>query len=581
MMRRPLIAALGAALAVQPLPLASAQTSAPRAERSRPAAPPATPGIFVSAAHPLAVEAGLDVLRRGGSAADAAIAVQVMLGLVEPQSSGVGGGGFLMYYDAATKRVSAWSGRERAPKAATPDMLLQPDGTPIPRRQAMLSGRATGVPGVISILHAVHQRSGTLAWSSLFESTARTAEQGFTVTERLNRHIIGTFPQASAPDVVAFFTKPDGTKVTTGDTLKNPAYAAFLRRLAQQGPDALLKGETAARIVEKVRQGAYPGLLTLDDLASYQPQKLTPLCRVHVRIICAPPPPASGVGLLHLLGLLDRTDIARRGPNDPQAWYLFAEASRIMYADRDRWVGDPDFTQVPVAGLLHPDYIAARAKLIGEKAGKEPPSGRPPGSQPVGKDATREPAGTSHFVIVDAKGNAISMTTTIESYFGSGRMVDGFFLNNEMTDFSFRPIVEGTSRPSANAVAGGRRPRSSMTPVLILDRDNNLVGAVGSPGGNAIPAYVAKTLVGVLYWNLPMQAAIDLPNLVARDANFNGEVQAMLPPVAEGLRARGVDVRSGSGEDSGIHGFMIRNGTFDGGADRRRDGVAVAEPVPK
>lgn len=538
MMRRPLIAALGAALAVQPLPLASAQTSAPRAERSRPAAPPATPGIFVSAAHPLAVEAGLDVLRRGGSAADAAVAVQVMLGLVEPQSSGVGGGGFLMYYDAATKRVSAWSGRERAPKAATPDMLLQPDGAPIPRRQAMLSGRATGVPGVMSMLHAVHQRSGTLAWSSLFESTARTAEQGFTVTERLNRHIIGTFPQASAPDVVAFFTKPDGTKVTTGDTLKNPAYAAFLRRLARQGPDALLKGETAARIVEKVRQGPYPGLLTLDDLASYQPQKLTPLCRVHVRIICAPPPPASGVGLLHLLGLLDRTDIAQRGPNDPQAWYLFAEASRIMYADRDRWVGDPDFTQVPVAGLLHPDYIAARAKLIGEKAGKEPPSGRPPGSQPVGKDATREPAGTSHFVIVDAKGNAISMTTTIESYFGSGRMVDGFFLNNEMTDFSFRPIVEGTSRPSANAVAGGRRPRSSMTPVLILDRDNNLVGAVGSPGGNAIPAYVAKTLVGVLYWNLPMQAAIDLPNLVARDANFNGEVQAMLPPVAEGLRAR-------------------------------------------
>ncbi|MBA4761186.1 gamma-glutamyltransferase family protein [Sphingomonas sp.] len=581
MMRRPLIAALGAALAVQPLPLASAQTSAPRAERSRPAAPPATPGIFVSAAHPLAVEAGLDVLRRGGSAADAAVAVQVMLGLVEPQSSGVGGGGFLMYYDAATKRVSAWSGRERAPKAATPDMLLQPDGAPIPRRQAMLSGRATGVPGVMSMLHAVHQRSGTLAWSSLFESTARTAEQGFTVTERLNRHIIGTFPQASAPDVVAFFTKPDGTKVTTGDTLKNPAYAAFLRRLARQGPDALLKGETAARIVEKVRQGPYPGVLTLDDLASYQPQKLTPLCRVHVRIICAPPPPASGVGLLHLLGLLDRTDIAQRGPNDPQAWYLFAEASRIMYADRDRWVGDPDFTQVPVAGLLHPDYIAARAKLIGEKAGKEPPSGRPPGSQPVGKDATREPAGTSHFVIVDAKGNAISMTTTIESYFGSGRMVDGFFLNNEMTDFSFRPIVEGTSRPSANAVAGGRRPRSSMTPVLILDRDNNLVGAVGSPGGNAIPAYVAKTLVGVLYWNLPMQAAIDLPNLVARDANFNGEVQAMLPPVAEGLRARGVDVRSGSGEDSGIHGFMIRNGAFDGGADRRRDGVAVAEPVPK
>ncbi|MCE3288876.1 MAG: gamma-glutamyltransferase [Caulobacter sp.] len=275
------------------------------------------------------------------------------------------------------------------------------------------------------------------------------------------------------------------------------------------------------------------------------------------------------------MGLLERTDIAARGPDDPQAWYLFAESSRVMYADRDRYVGDPRFVSVPVEGLLTPAYLDTRAKEVGPKArGGEFVAGRPPGAKMVGIDATAEVPGTTHFVVVDAQGNAVSMTTTIESFFGSGRMVEGFFLNNQLTDFSFRPN-EKDGAPAANAVAGGKRPRSSMTPVIILDRQGKFVGAVGSPGGNAIPAYVAKTLVGVLDWGLTMQAAIDLPNLVSRGPDFNGEAQKFSPAVLEGLRVRGVEVRRGSGEESGIHGVILRaDGSIDGGADSRREGQA-------
>lgn len=560
--------------------LVAAPATAREPDAPLPAPAVQSPGIFVAAAHPLAVEAGLTVLRRGGSAVDAAVAVQAMLGLVEPQSSGLGGGSFLMYYNAATKKVSAWSGRERAPKGATPDMLLDEDGKPLKRSEAMMSGRATGVPGVVAMLSAIQAREGKLAWNTLFEDVAKLAEAGFAISPRLAGYISGDYPQSKAADVTAYFTRPDGSRMQAGDTLRNPAYARFVRRLAAEGHSAFYKGETAARIVARVREGANPGLMTLEDLAGYQPQKIVPLCRVHVQIICAPPPPATGVGTLQLLGLLDRTDIAKRGPGDPQAWYLFAEASRVMYADRDRWVGDPDFVNVPVQGLLDPGYMDKRAKLIGPKAGNEPLSGRPPGADPVAKDATQEPAGTTHFVIIDASGNAVSMTSTVESYFGSGRMVDGFFLNNQMTDFSFSPVSSVTGRPVANAIASGKRPRSSMSPLLILDKTNNLVGALGSPGGNAIPAYVAKTVIGVFDWGLSMQTAIDLPNLVARDKDFNGEEHRMTAPVLAGLKARGVVVKRGSGEESGLQGVIIRDGKFDGGADARRDGVARSEPAP-
>jgi gamma-glutamyltranspeptidase / glutathione hydrolase len=281
-----------------------------------------------------------------------------------------------------------------------------------------------------------------------------------------------------------------------------------------------------------------------------------------------------------LLAILEQTDIGARGPADPQAWYLFAEASRLMYADRDRWVGDPAFVRVPVEGLLDPAYVASRAALIGPRAGPPPVAGNPPGARSAARDSTLEAAGTTHFVVGDAQGNVVSMTATVESIFGSGRMVDGFFLNNEMTDFAFQPRDE-QGRPAANAVAPGKRPRSSMTPAILLGPGRAFAGAIGSPGGNAILAYVGKATVGMVDWGLPVPDAIALPNLIARGAAYMGEVGKFPPGVVEGLKARGIEVRSGQGEDSGVHGVFLRNGTLEGGADPRREGVFLLETAPR
>lgn len=544
-----------------------------------PAAPaaeaPATSAGFVAAANPIAVEVGLNILRRGGSAADAAVAVQVMLGLAEPQSSGIGGGGFLMHYDAQTGEVTAWNGRETAPAAASPTMFLNDDGAPLKRPDAMRSGRATGVPGAMAMLEAVHKRHGKLPWNALFEDTAVVAEQGLTITPRMADQIARYAATDRTPDARALFARPDGTPLQAGDIYRNAPYAGVMRRMAADGAGVLYAGPIAEKIVARTAVAPYPGKMTLADLAAYRPQQIPALCKPYrVHIICVPSPPASGVGLLELMGLLERTDIDRRGPADPQAWFLFAEASRVMYADRDRYVGDPRYVQVPVAGLLDPAYLDQRARLIGDRAASSPPrAGKPAGAVTAGVDRTDEPAGTTHFVIVDKDGDVVSMTTTVETYFGSGRVVEGFLLNNQMTDFSFDPF-EKDGAPAANAVAGGKRPRSSMTPVIILDKQGRFVGAVGSPGGNAIPAYVAKTLVGVLDWKLPMQQAMDLPNLVARGPDFNGEAHRFAPGVLEGLKARGVDVKRGAGEESGIHGVMVVDGRLVGGADSRREGVA-------
>jgi gamma-glutamyltranspeptidase/glutathione hydrolase len=294
-------------------------------------------------------------------------------------------------------------------------------------------------------------------------------------------------------------------------------------------------------------------------------------------MLCAPPPPSSGVGLIELMKLLETTDIAARGPNDSQAWFLFAEASRIMYADRDRYVGDPAFVRVPVDGLLDPAYLAQRARLIGATAGPPPRPGVPAGAPATAADRTLEPAGTSHFIVRDAQGNVVSMTTTVESLFGSGRMVDGFFLNNQLTDFSFSP-TDKDGRPVANAVAPGKKPRSSMVPTILLTSDGEFAGAIGSAGGNAILAFVAKSLVAAVDWGLPMQQALATPNLVARGANFQGEVTKFTPQVLDGLRARGIALEPGQGEDSGVHGVLIRNGRVDGGYDPRREGVVLVLP---
>jgi gamma-glutamyltranspeptidase/glutathione hydrolase len=534
---------------------------------------------FVIAANPLAAQAGLNVLKRGGSAVDAAIAVQAMLSLVEPQSSGVGGGAFMTYYDGRSGKVSVLDGREVAPAQAVSTMFLRSDGTPLSFDEAVLSGRATGVPGAVRMLAVAHEERGKLPWSSLFGDAEKAARDGFIVSPRLARLVHADYAENHAPDVVAYFSQgPGGRLVEAGDRLTNAAYADFLNRLASQGPAALYSGSTAAKIVERTRAGPLGGSMTMADLATYRPVKREALCRPYrVYVMCVPPPPSSGVGLIELMKMLERTDIAQRGPSDPQSWYLFAEASRLMYADRDRYVGD--IASVPVDGLLDPAYVASRVQLIGPTAGPAPSAGVPAGAKVAANDTTYEPTGTSHFIIRDGDGNVVSMTTTVESIFGSGRMVDGFFLNNQMTDFAFKP-VDDQGNPAANAVAPGKRPRSSMVPTILLTPDGKFAGAIGSAGGNSIIAYVAKSLVASVDWNMTMADALAAPNLVARGPNFQGEVTKFSPEILEGLRQRGIDLKPGQGEDSGLTGVLIRNGKIDGGADPRREGVVLTLPRP-
>ena len=560
---------LSACAAPPPPQPAAALPTAPRATVAEP---------FVIAANPLAAQAGLNILKRGGTAADAAAAVQAMLSLVEPQSSGVGGGAFLNYFDARSGKLTIYDGRETAPAQAVSTMFLDSSGKPLPFDTAVVSGRATGVPGAVKLLGLVHQEHGKLPWRELFGDAERTADQGFIVSPRLQRMIHADFAENHAPDVIAYFSKADGTLLNAGDRLVNKPYADFLRRLAAQGPSALYSGSTAAKIVARTRAGPLGGAMTLADLANYRPIKREPVCGpFRIYLLCVPPPPSSGVALIELMMMLDRTDIAARGPGDPQAWFLFAEASRLMYADRDRYIGDAAFVTVPVAGLIDPAYVASRARLIGTTAGPPPIAGVPAGARVAGADRTLEPAGTSHFIVGDAQGNVVSMTTTVESIFGSGRMVDGFFLNNQMTDFAFSPTDE-QGRPVANAVAPGKRPRSSMVPTILLTRDGRFAGAIGSAGGNSILAFVAKSLVAAIDWNLPMQQAIATPNLVARGANFQGEVTKFSPEILAGLRARGIELKPGQGEDSGVHGVLIRDTRIDGGYDPRREGAVLTLP---
>ncbi len=540
------------------------------------APPPPVAQAMVAAANPAAVDAGLKVLRAGGSAADAAVAVQVALGLVEPQSSGLGGGAFLVYYDARARRATAYDGREFAPAGATPDMFLRPDGQPMSFSEAVLSGRSAGVPGAVAMLALAQHDHGRLAWSSLFEDTARLAEAGFTVGPRMAKLLASGAPQTRAPDVIAYFSRPDGSFVQPGDHIKNPAYAATLRQIAAHGPAALLSGKVAADIVARLAQGPLPGAMTLADLAAYRPHAGPALCRPYrVYLVCEPDAPSGGPATLEGLGLLERTDIAAHGPGEARGWYELSQAERLMYADDQRYIADPAFVEVPVKGLLDPAYLDERAKLIGDHAGPAPAPGRPVGAPTYGPDATREPGGTSSFAIVDRWGDVAVMTTTVESLFGDGRMVDGFLLNNQLTDFSFSPRdKDGT--PAANAVAPRKRPRSSMAPTLVLDRKGGFVAAVGSPGGLAIPSYVLKALVGVLDWKLSMQDAINLPNLISLGDLYLSEPSKFPPAVLQGLADQGVTLKGGYGaEASGLHGVIIRDGRLEGGADPRREGVAA------
>ena len=515
------------------------------------------------------------MLKAGGNAADAAVAMQAVLGLVEPQSSGPLGGSFMTYYDAKTHKLTSYMGREKAPAGATPTMFLGPDGKPMNFGAAILSGRSAGVPGAMKMLSDAQKAHGKLKWKDLFGDAIKLADDGFVVSPRLDGMINGSAPQARSPDMTAYFTKPDGTRYKAGDRLKNPAYAKSIRTLAAEGPEAIYGGSLGADIVAAVHRDPVPGTMTVQDLKAYTTRTTDALCHPYRNfVVCVPPPPSSGVALLEALAILEHTDMDKRGPNDPQAWFLLAQAERLAYADRDKYVGDDAFVTVPVKGMLDPAYVASRAALIGDKAGPAPTYGVPPGAPKVGADNTKEPGGTSHFVIVDANGDVLSMTTTVESVFGDGRMVDGMVLNNQLTDFSFSP-TERDGAPAANAVAGNKRPRSTMQPAVILTKDGQFYAAVGSPGGNSIFAYVFKTVVGVLDWKMSMQDAIALPNVVARGDNYTAESDQFPPGVAQALLAKGINIGAPRGENSGLHGVLVKDGMLTGGADPRREGVVL------
>ena len=534
--------------------------------------------FMVAAANPHAARAGVEVLRAGGSALDAAIAVQMVLNLVEPQSSGVGGGAFVLHWDAAAKRVSVFDGRESAPAAARPERFLRADGAPMSLPEAIGSGRSIGVPGVLRALELAHAKHGRLPWRRLFDPAIRLAETGFAVSPRLHRLIaadplLGRFAAARA-----YFYLPDGRPLPIGHRLKNPQLAALLRRVAAEGADAFYRGDIARDIVAAVAAHPNPGDLTEQDLTGYRALEREALCgRYRAYRVCGMPPPSSGgIGVLAILGSLEHQPIAEARPGSSGAVHLFSEAGRLAYADRDQYVGDPDFVPVPAAGLIDPGYLRERAKLIdpARSMGRALP-GTPPGARiSMGADATVEASGTSHLSVIDGRGNAIAMTTTVESAFGSRILVHGFLLNNQLTDFSFVPEEGG--RPVANRVEAGKRPRSSMAPTFVFHPDGALWMSIGSPGGGAIINYVAKTLVGVIDWQQSLQQAIAAPNMGSRNRETEIERGSPLEELAGALRAMGHPVAAVE-LVSGVHGIVRTPRGLAGGADPRREGVVLGE----
>ena len=531
-----------------------------------PAAARAEPHEMVAAAHPLGVEAGLDVLRHGGSAIDAAVAVQMMLGVAEPQSSGVGGGGFLLYYDAKTHGITVYDGRETAPAGATPTMF-QHDGKPLPFWQAVASGLSVGVPGAVSLLELAHKEHGKLPWADLFGSSITAARKGIPVSPRLADWLAKMKHFADDPEARAIYYKADGSPKQVGDIVINPDLADTMQRLATEGSRVLREGPIAEAMVARVHGHVRPGTLALSDLAAYKPIKREPLCGPYrIWIVCGMPPPSSGgIAILQMLGLLEPFDLTRDKPNDLRAIHLIAEASRLAFADRAHYVDDPAFDPVPTQGLVAPSYIAQRRKLISEERSMGVQGVVPPGYPEHG---------TTHISIVDRDGNAVAFTTTIEAPFGAEMMVGGFILNNELTDFS--AVAERDGKPVANRVEPGKRPRSSMSPTFVLDRDRQLVLTVGSAGGARIIGDTFQALVGMLDWNLPPQAALDLPRVINMNGQTELEDKGDLPGQAEALRKLGHEVQVRRHE-GGLTAIRRKGDGWEGGADPRRDGVAKGD----
>ena len=532
---------------------------------------------MVAAANPLAARAGLDILAAGGSAVDAAITVQLVLNLVEPQSSGIGGGAFLLHWDEAGQSLTTLDGREKAPAAARPDRFLGEDGKPMTFYDAVVGGRSVGVPGTVRLLEDAHRRWGKLPWKDVFAPAIRLAEEGFAISPRLGGLLGQETHLKSNPVALAYFYEPDGSPKAVGTVLKNPALAATFRVLAERGSDAFYTGPVAADIVDSVTgHPTNPGDMTLRDLETYAVEERAPVCgsyRGH-RVCGMGPPSSGGIAVQQILSILETKPMQALGLG-PEAAHWISEAGRLAFADRALYVADPAFVNVPVRGLIDPDYLKGRASLAQpDRSMGKVKAGEPP----FRKTFLYAPSegvefGTSHISIVDRAGNAVSMTTTIEDGFGARIMTkSGFLLNNELTDFSFVPVDDG--KPVANRVEPGKRPRSSMAPTMVFGPSGELHAVLGSPGGSLIISYVAKTLVGILDWKLDPQVAVDLPNFGSR----NGPTELEAGTEAEGwkkdLEMRGHEVRVIE-QTSGIQAILVGSDGLVGGADSRREGVAI------
>jgi gamma-glutamyltranspeptidase / glutathione hydrolase len=580
----------------------------------------ATSKFAVAAANPLATDAGYQILKAGGSAVDAAVAVQMVLGLVEPQSSGIGGGAFLLHQDGkAGGKMEAFDGRETAPAAATESLFMGADGKPMAFNDAVVGGRSVGVPGTVRMLEMAHKQHGKLPWATLFQPAIALAESGFKVSPRLNTLLAGEKNLKNDPVAAAYFYDAAGTAWPVGHVLKNPAYAAVLRGIAKDGSKALLEGAVAQAIVDKVRNHpTNAGQLSLQDLSNYAPKKRDPLCfdyavKPETYQICGMPPPSSGaIAIGQILGILNNT-VAPKLPLDavtqptaaeflsPSWLHLYLEASRLAFADRAMFVADPDFVEPPAGNwrsLIDPTYLSQRSQLIGDMSMKTALAGVPIASNAIKTSANQKYApmpeqpeyGTSHISIIDAAGNALAMTTTIEDAFGSRQMVSpnpslsgGFLLNNELTDFSFSP-ADAAGKPIANRVQPGKRPRSSMAPTLVIDKTTGqVIMSTGSPGGALIIHFTAKTLVGTLNWGMNAQEAINLPNFGSLNGPSILEAKRFPPAVVEALKAKGHEIREiemTSGlqaiERTTSSGAATYDGFF-GGADPRREGVVSGD----
>ncbi|MGL5837470.1 MAG: gamma-glutamyltransferase [Sphingorhabdus sp.] len=532
---------------------------------------------IATSADPRATEAGAEILAKGGSASDAAMAMMLALTVVEPQSSGIGGGGFLLHYDASGAKLSTINGRETAPAAATSERFISADGKPIGFLQAFQGGRSVGVPGNIRLMAEAHRKWGKLKWAELFKPAIRLAENGFVVNKTLESRLASIQKLWSPFKTAQSIYWMDGQPARAGTKLRNPELAKTLKVIASKGPDAFYNGVIANSIVDAVRKSPVnPGDMTLADLAAYKAIEQNAVCSPYrAYVVCGMGPPSSGATtVLQILGTLERFDMKTLGKDNPKSWYLIGQAMQLAYADREKYLGDPNFVSVPVAGLIDKTYLAERSALIDPaKARADYPAGNPPGASPKTTALSGEVSGTTHFAAIDSRGNIANMTSTIEGPFGSQLVAEGFFLNNELTDFTFSSQKDGA--PVANRVEAGKRPLSSMSPTVVFDREGSVVLALGSAGGKRIIMHVAKTLIGTIDFGLPLKDAIALPNIYFGNGSLLVEEDSPLSTKVEALAAYGQPTKA-SDLGSKVNGLQWTGSGWSAAADPRSEGTAIA-----